>query len=371
MPDDTATAVRAIQTPASVDDVDEAGYLRANPDVARAGMRARDHFVRHGQQEGRVQLINAAAIADIRQRKIDNLRFRVRPTVSARGEAPSFLSPEVTAEFDIPDAPPVSSNEYGADLIETIGSNPGKLFLDVGAGVRQFYFPNVVNTEIYPSHTTDIVCVGENLPFEDEQFDYVFAFAVLEHTRRPWDVAAEICRVLKPGGTVMIDYPFLQSVHGFPHHYFNATPQGNRSLFEDACDIVSLSVKNNQTAIHSIYWTLAMWRAGLSPQDAAAFDQVTIGRLLAHPPSQQQLEEPYCTGLPQETQMLIGAGSTLVGIKRPAGAPKRPSIAETLRAENATLRHEVGLLRSSTSWRLTAPIRAVLDRLRGAAGRKA
>jgi len=142
-----------------------------------------------------------------------------------------FLPLSIKQEFDIPEQPPISANLYGQWLIDEIRANPEKRYLDLGAGLRQIYFSNVYNVEIYKSYSTDVICVGEDLPFDDGQFDGVFAFAVLEHVKRPWEVAREISRVTRPGGRIWIDYPFLQAVHGYPHHYFNATPLGNKSLF--------------------------------------------------------------------------------------------------------------------------------------------
>jgi 2-polyprenyl-3-methyl-5-hydroxy-6-metoxy-1,4-benzoquinol methylase len=54
----------------------------------------------------------------------------------------------------------------------------------------------VVNLDIFRSVSTDVISVAEDMPFADEQFDFVLCFAVLEHVRRPWDVAREIGRVL-------------------------------------------------------------------------------------------------------------------------------------------------------------------------------
>ena len=42
---------------------------------------------------------------------------------------------------------------------------------------------------------------SEQLPFEDQQFDVVFARAVLHHTKDLGEACREIYRVLKPGGT--------------------------------------------------------------------------------------------------------------------------------------------------------------------------
>jgi 2-polyprenyl-6-hydroxyphenyl methylase/3-demethylubiquinone-9 3-methyltransferase len=43
------------------------------------------------------------------------------------------------------------------------------------------------------------------LPFTDEVADVVVAGEVLEHVREPIDLVAEACRVLRPGGTLIID----------------------------------------------------------------------------------------------------------------------------------------------------------------------
>lgn len=358
----TADEVVCVQLPASVDEVDEAGYLAANPDVCKAGVSARDHFAAYGRQEGRMQWINQDRVAEMREEKLGRVKFRTDPTVPrSRGAAANFLTPEIIAEFDIPDAPPVSANQYGGDFIADIRANPDKLCLDVGAGLRYTYASNIVNTEIYATISTDVVCVGEDLPFESEQFDYLICGDVLEHVLRPWQVADEICRVLKPGGKLLVDYPFLQGVHGYPHHYFNATPQGAVSLFEHACEIVESSIGPNNHPIQSIWWTLAAWRHGLQGADRERFEQLTIGDILATPPY-EQLATPYCANLADEVKRIIPAGSTLIARKK-SGPVERRDPARDVQSELAAMR-------ASRSWRLTAPLRAVSRSLRQMASAK-
>ncbi|MEU6009319.1 bifunctional 2-polyprenyl-6-hydroxyphenol methylase/3-demethylubiquinol 3-O-methyltransferase UbiG [Streptomyces sp. NPDC047453] len=43
------------------------------------------------------------------------------------------------------------------------------------------------------------------LPFDDESFDVVTAGQCLEHVPDPFGVVAEACRVLRPGGTLVVD----------------------------------------------------------------------------------------------------------------------------------------------------------------------
>ena len=302
--------------PESPNQVDEAGYYAANPDVKKVGMDAKEHFRIYGCLEGRIQWANESEVKRLRERKIQSLKFRRKPAAERRhGECINFLSQQVIDQFQLPESPPVSANQYAEFLNQEFRDNPSKLFLDIGAGLRHKCFSNVVNTEIYPSISTDVLCVGEDLPFADNQFDKVISFAVLEHTRRPWQVAREMCRVLKPGGEMLIDYPFMQPVHGYPHHYFNATPQGHRSLFEEFCDIKSVEVRPNQAPIYSLFWILQLWKTGLPAADAARFGDLRIKDILAGDQA-RQAEEFYCKNLNPEIQKLIAAGSTLIGNKK-------------------------------------------------------
>lgn len=72
---------------------------------------------------------------------------------------------------------------------------------------------------------------GENLPFADGSFDLVYSRQVFEHVRHPDKVAAEIFRVLRPGGT------FIGSLSGLePYHslsIFNFTPYGLYRVLQD------------------------------------------------------------------------------------------------------------------------------------------
>ena len=313
-----------VAKPENADQVDEAGYYAANPDVKKAGMDAKEHFRLYGQKEGRIQWTNEKEVKHLREQKIQSLKFKRKPEIERQqGECINFLSRELIEAFQLPESPPVSANQYGEFLNQEFRDNPTKLFLDVGAGLRHKYFSNVINTEIYPSICTDVLCVGEYLPFEDNQFDKVMSFAVLEHTRRPWEVAREMCRVLKPGGELLIDYPFMQPVHGYPHHYFNATPQGHLSLFEEFCDIKSVDVRPNQTPIYSLWWILQLWNQGLSEPDALRFQDLRIKDILASDQA-KQAEEFYCKNLSPDVQKLIAAGSTLIGTKK-VTAPVHPT----------------------------------------------
>jgi SAM-dependent methyltransferase len=336
--------VTAIPT---IDSLDEAAYLAANPDVAAAGMTASAHYLDWGQAEGRVQLCSIEDVAALRARKLARLRFcRAPATPALAGDPINFLSAEAICEFRILEAPPLLANRHGDILLDAIRANPDKLYLDIGAGLRFSVCSNVINTEIQATISTDVLCVGEDLPFADEQFDYVICGSVLARTRRPWDVAREITRVLKTGGTLLVDYPFLQGVQGHPHHYFNATPGAAVSLFEENFDIVESTIRSNNHPIHALWWMLRTWQRGLDTQESAHFESLTVGDILCIPPDQHN-EKSYCCNLSETARNTIPAGSTLLATKRsPLPRTTESVLAEQLRE-----------MRNSTSWRMTAPLR--------------
>lgn len=93
--------------------------------------------------------------------------------------------------------------------------------LDVGAGVGALAFalaPNVrdvvaieLDEELAararadaPANVEVVVGDGEHLPFESFSFDFAGTLRVLHHTRRPELLVAELARVTKPGGTILV-----------------------------------------------------------------------------------------------------------------------------------------------------------------------
>ena len=141
------------------------------------------------------------------------------------GRIPVFLKEPVTI-------PPEKhrSNAIGAEF-ETILQEGKDFVLHIGAGGSPEPYPNCIEFERQPFRHTDVVGDAHCLPFRDCTFDRVFAFNVFEHLVEPQKAAAEILRVLKPGGSVAIHSAFLQAVHEAPHHYFNATEFGLREWF--------------------------------------------------------------------------------------------------------------------------------------------
>lgn len=109
--------------------------------------------------------------------------------------------------------------------------------LELGAGLDPYaaLWPGatVVTLDVDAARGPAVVGDAHALPFADASFDSVVASQVLEHLHSPWLAAAEVGRVLKPGGALLVSVPFMFMVHAAPHDYFRFTEFGLRRLFEN------------------------------------------------------------------------------------------------------------------------------------------
>jgi SAM-dependent methyltransferase len=89
----------------------------------------------------------------------------------------------------------------------------------------------IVGSDLFLYPATNVVCDAQRIPFADETFDGVTVIAVLEHVADPERAVAEIHRVLRPGGIVLAETPFMQQVHGGAFDFTRYTDLGHRRLF--------------------------------------------------------------------------------------------------------------------------------------------
>lgn len=66
------------------------------------------------------------------------------------------------------------------------------------------------------------------------RYDAAVCHQVLEHVPDPAAAVAELHRVIKPGGFLVISVPHLSRQHELPHDYFRFTPAGLKRLLSDA-----------------------------------------------------------------------------------------------------------------------------------------
>ena len=99
-----------------------------------------------------------------------------------------FLDDDVRRRVGAVPTTNASSHGYDPVLLDLIAKSEGPI-VDVGAGLRLDYRDDIVNVEIVPYPTTDVVAASEYLPFADDSFDLVISVAVLEHVRDPFAAA--------------------------------------------------------------------------------------------------------------------------------------------------------------------------------------
>lgn len=97
----------------------------------------------------------------------------------------------------------------------------------------------LVESDVAHGPNTNIIIDAHTIPFKDDSFDLVIAQAVLEHVLDPFQCVKEIHRVLKPGGMVYAETPFMQQVHGGKYDFHRFTHLGHRRLFRSFNELYS------------------------------------------------------------------------------------------------------------------------------------
>jgi SAM-dependent methyltransferase len=129
--------------------------------------------------------------------------------------------------------------------------------LDLGCGnqpYRKYYeshFSKIVTADIEDrSGKTDVIISSEILPFENMQFDTIILTEVIEHMPDPFLSIKEIARILKPGGTLLLTWPFNYPIHEIPNDHFRFTEfQMDRLLKNNSIKITKIIRRGNWLAI--------------------------------------------------------------------------------------------------------------------------
>jgi len=146
-------------------------------------------------------------------------------------------------------------------LVPPLDACRGRL-LDVGAGeapwrdllpagVEYVGVDADLSGEFGMRHQSDITYYdGKRLPFDDASFDHVLCTEVLEHVQDPKAFLADLKRVLRLGGTLILTVPWSARLHHLPHDYNRFTRYGLKSLLESAgFSILKLDERGNDIAV--------------------------------------------------------------------------------------------------------------------------
>ncbi|HYO77110.1 MAG TPA: class I SAM-dependent methyltransferase, partial [Thermoanaerobaculia bacterium] len=151
-------------------------------------------------------------------------------------------------------------------------------FLNAGSGSREItaflHRSGVTELTRYDIASADPeVILGpiESMPFEDGSFDSALCNAVLEHVVDAERGIAELARVVRPGGHIVVTVPFLQPYHPCPGDYRRYTVDGLAQLGRNAgLEVVELlPVHTIAQTLGWILWEYAREKGGRLRKGAA------------------------------------------------------------------------------------------------------
>jgi len=91
---------------------------------------------------------------------------------------------------------------------------------------------------------------GVTLPFDAATFDYVLCTEVLEHVPDPAHFLADLSRVLRTGGTLVLTVPWSARLHHTPHDYTRFTRFGlDRLIRSAAFSEIEIEERGNDVAV--------------------------------------------------------------------------------------------------------------------------
>jgi len=109
---------------------------------------------------------------------------------------------------------------------------PDGLKFNVGSASRRFDI-RTVNLDLLIGRDVDLQADLMMLPLRDESVESIICTGVLEHVTDPHCAVREMFRVLRPGGRLFVEVPFMQTRHSSPSDFSRWTPEGVQQLLRD------------------------------------------------------------------------------------------------------------------------------------------
>lgn len=104
--------------------------------------------------------------------------------------------------------------------------------------------PDGVGVDMEDGPGVNVVANLERGPLRGEKFAHIECVSVLEHSTKPWVLAANLEKMLLPGGSIFISAPWVWRYHGYPQDLWRFSHHALPVLFP------------------SITWTTVRYRCG-------------------------------------------------------------------------------------------------------------
>ena len=133
--------------------------------------------------------------------------------------------------------------------------------LDVGCGQKPYqdlfatseYVGLELDTPVNRQHKrADFYYDGTTFPFDPDSFDSVICNQVLEHVPDSCAFLAEIRRVLKPDGALLLTVPFVWDEHEQPHDYVRYSSFGLKRLL-NAQGFTIIEYRKTMTDLRTVF----------------------------------------------------------------------------------------------------------------------
>lgn len=112
------------------------------------------------------------------------------------------------------------------EFINSVSPIENKKILELGSGgglLKELY-PSIITSDVIELPQCDIICKGEDIPFEDESLDALFLLNTLHHIPDSEQFFKEADRVLKNNGIIYITEPANTAFSRFVYKNFHHEP---------------------------------------------------------------------------------------------------------------------------------------------------
>lgn len=163
------------------------------------------------------------------------------------------------------------------------GLPQGARGLNVGSGQTRLD-ARLLNLDLARSQAVDCIADALRLPFASASFALVVSQETVEHLPDPFAAVGEMARVLRQGGTLYLQAPFVIGYHPGPEDYWRFTRAGMRRLLEQA-GIARVQVQPVIGAGTGLHRILVEFAAGLAARllPAAYFVVKGLAALVFYP----------------------------------------------------------------------------------------